>query len=34
MKFEDNGDIDKENYIGNPFNCRFVKVSFKEFISL
>jgi hypothetical protein len=34
MMFEDNGDIDKENYIGNPFNCRFVKVSFKEFISL
>ena len=32
--FEDNGDIDPEKYIGSPFNCRFVRVSFKEFISL
>jgi hypothetical protein len=34
MKFEDNGDINKEKYVGNPFNCRFVTVEFKEFIAL
>ena len=30
----DDEDLDQESYVGNPFNCKFVRVSFKDFFSL
>ena len=29
----DDEDLDQESYVGNPFNCKFVRVSFKDFFS-
>ena len=31
--FVDDGDDDPENYVGNPSNCKLIKVKIKEFIS-
>ena len=31
--YEDISDLDPENYIGSPFNCNFIRVSIKNFIS-
>ena len=31
---EENDDLDPDSYVGNPFNSRFVRISFREFNSL